>query len=106
MLMLKWHLPTPMPTSTINPREVSDTISLFTEMKHFNPEHKRRFREEKGRTCDRGREYALDHCPHPFVYGQDGVLRIRNTPIMDFRTSYLIFHVQNEFGFGIVASNS
>jgi len=29
--MLKWHLPTPMPTSTINPREISDTISLFTE---------------------------------------------------------------------------
>jgi hypothetical protein len=30
--MLKWHLPTPMPTSTINPREISDTISLFTEI--------------------------------------------------------------------------
>ena len=28
---VEWHLPTPMPTSTINPREISDTISLFTE---------------------------------------------------------------------------
>jgi hypothetical protein len=40
MLMLKWHLPTPMPTSTINPREISDTISLFTEIERgIQPEH-------------------------------------------------------------------
>jgi hypothetical protein len=49
MLMLKGngHLPTPMPTSTINPREISDTISLFTENEAFQPEHKRRL-ERKG----------------------------------------------------------
>jgi hypothetical protein len=41
MLTLKWHLPTPMPTSTINPREISDTISLFTEDEAFQPDKRR-----------------------------------------------------------------
>src|SRR6266852_6927318 len=44
---MKWHLPTPMPTSTINPREISDTISLFTENETFQPEYRRRIGEKR-----------------------------------------------------------
>ncbi len=72
MLVLEWHLPAPMPTSTIRPREIWDTISLFTGMSVVNESTVDDVRREK--TCDRCREHALDYCPHPFLVGfKDGM---------------------------------
>src|SRR6266850_58804 len=56
------NVPTPMPTSTIRPREISDTISLFTGEGFSTRAEIDDWTEKE--TCDRRREHTLDHCPH------------------------------------------
>jgi len=65
---IKDYVPTPMPTSTIRPREISDTVSLFTAVPQGFQRGERNDIQVEKETCDRRREHTLDYCPHALLF--------------------------------------